>query len=86
MAARSRMRCGRFPVFSSCSMTPTTMSSLIPSMSTLRNCGFKPGEGGGVCSTAGLLLANVAAGISSSAGEPTFERGDETGERGSSLL
>lgn len=47
-AASSFSRCGRFPVFSSCSMTPTTMSSSIPCVSILKPL-VAPGEGGGVC-------------------------------------
>lgn len=54
-AASSLIKCGRFPVFSSCSMTPTTMSSLIPSVSTLLT-EVAPGEGGGVFSYAALPL------------------------------
>lgn len=42
------------------------------------------GEGGGVCSAAPLVMASVEVGTSSSAGEPTLERGEETGESGSS--
>ena len=45
----SLIKCGLFPVFSSCSMTPTTISSLIPSMSTLVSVEAR-GEGGGVFS------------------------------------
>ena len=47
-AASSLIRCGRFPVFSSCSITPTTITSLIPSVSILGSFSG-PGEGGGVC-------------------------------------
>lgn len=45
----SLIRWGRLPVFSSCSMTPMTMSSLIPLMSILV-LSVAPGDGGGVCS------------------------------------
>ena len=47
--ANSLIKCGLFPVFSNCSITPTTISSLIPSVSTLRSV-YAPGEGGGVFS------------------------------------
>ena len=47
--ASSLIKCGLFPVFSNCSITPTTISSLIPSVSTLRSV-YAPGEGGGVFS------------------------------------
>lgn len=45
----SLIRCGRLPVFSSCSMTPVTISSLIPLVSIFLQF-VAPGEGGGVCS------------------------------------
>ena len=48
-AASSLMRCGLLPVFSNCSMTPVTISSLMPSVSILVSYDA-PGEGGGVCS------------------------------------
>ena len=51
----SLIRWGRLPVFSSCSMTPITMSSVSPSMSILILLAA-PGEGGGVCSYAVLPL------------------------------
>lgn len=51
----SFIRCGRLPVFSSCSITPVTISSLIPSVSILI-LSVAPGEGGGVCSYAVLPL------------------------------
>lgn len=47
-AASSLMRCGLFPVDSSCCRTPTTISSLMPSVSILVFLEL-PGEGGGVC-------------------------------------
>ena len=53
--ASSLIKCGLFPVFSSCSMTPITISSLIPSVSILLRV-EGPGEGGGVCSYAALPL------------------------------
>jgi len=53
--ASSLIKWGRFPVFSSCSITPTTMSSLMPSVSTLPSAAG-PGEGGGVFSKAALPL------------------------------
>ena len=49
MAASSLTKCGRLPVFSNCSITPTTMSSLIPSVSIL-GATRSAGDGGGVCS------------------------------------
>lgn len=45
----SLIKCGLLPVFSSCSITPTTISSLMPSVSTLLSVDAR-GEGGGVCS------------------------------------
>jgi hypothetical protein len=45
-AASSFTKCGLLPVFSSCWMAPTTISSLIPSMSTLLSPSLV-GEGGG---------------------------------------
>ena len=45
----SLIKCGLLPVFSSCSITPTTISSLMPSVSTLLSVGAR-GEGGGVSS------------------------------------
>ena len=48
--ASSLIKCGRFPVFSNCSITPTTMSSLIPSVSIVWRVDGPPGDGGGVCS------------------------------------
>lgn len=64
--ASSFIRCGLFPVFSSCSITPTTMSSFIPSVSI-----FVPakdrGDGGGVSSYTTLPLL-----FGRSANETTF--------------
>jgi len=54
-AASSFIKCGLFPVFSNCSITPITISSLIPSVSTFTSP-TAPGEGGGVCSYAVLPL------------------------------
>jgi len=51
IAASSLSRCGRFPVFSSCSITPTTISSLIPSVSTFVCPDSPSGDGGGVSAT-----------------------------------
>lgn len=45
----SLIKCGLLPVFSSCSITPITISSLMPSVSTLLSVDAR-GEGGGVCS------------------------------------
>ena len=60
-AASSFIRCGRLPVFSSCCITPRTISSLISDVSTLDHPSA-PGEGGGVCSYAArpLLLGRSA--------------------------
>ena len=57
----SLIKCGRLPVFSSCSITPTTISSFIPSVSTLLSVEAR-GEGGGVFSYAArpLLLGRSA--------------------------
>ena len=57
----SLIKCGLFPVFSSCSITPTTISSLIPSVSTLLSVDAR-GEGGGVFSyvTRPLLFGRSA--------------------------
>jgi hypothetical protein len=60
MAASSLSRCGRFPVFSSCSMTPTTMSSSMPWVSTLARSGTPPGEGGGVSTVRPALLGRCS--------------------------
>ena len=57
-AASSFTRCGRLPVFCNCMMTPSTISSLMPSRSisfgvTSSHSGSSPsapGDGGGVCS------------------------------------
>jgi hypothetical protein len=45
-AASSLTKCGLLPVFSNCWIAPTTISSLIPSMSTLLSPSLI-GEGGG---------------------------------------
>ena len=60
-AASSLIRCGRFPVFFSCSITPITISSLMPSVSILDSFSA-PGDGGGVCSYVArpLLLGRSA--------------------------
>ena len=54
-AASSFNRCGLFPVLSSCSMTPTTISSFMPSVSTLKPA-RSPGDGGGVVSATRLAV------------------------------
>ena len=54
-AASSFIKCGLLPVLSSCSITPTTMSSFTPSVST-RLPSAAPGEGGGVSAYAALPL------------------------------
>ena len=57
----SLIKCGLFPVCSSCSITPITISSLMPSVSTLPSVEAR-GEGGGVFSyaTRPLLLGRSA--------------------------
>ena len=59
-AASSFDVCGLLPVFSSWRITPTTMSSLMPSVSTL-DTPRAPGEGGGVCSAprGGFVVMSV---------------------------
>ena len=85
----SLIRWGRLPVFSSCSMTPTTMSSLMPSMSILASF-IAPGEGGGVCSYAVLPLLlgrSVANETDFVADEAVFDRGrDVVGVEASSAV
>ena len=49
-APSSFSRCGLFPVFSNCRITPTTMVSSIPSVSTFVCPDSPPGDGGGVFS------------------------------------
>lgn len=75
-AANSLIRCGLLPVLSSCSMTPTTISSLIPCVSTLLllEC---DGEGGGVSSYAALPLL-----FGLSAKETTFVVDEAVDDRG----
>ena len=51
IAASSFTRCGLLPVFSSCCIAPITISSLMPSVSTLFAPSL-PGDGGGDNSTA----------------------------------
>jgi len=80
--ASSFIKCGLFPVFSNCSITPTTISSLIPSVSIFLSVNDR-GEGGGVFSYAGLPLL-----LGRSAKETTFadefDRGldSDTGDGG----
>jgi hypothetical protein len=54
--ASSFRRCGRLPVFWSCSMTPTTMMSSMPWVSTF--VASPPGEGGGESGTRAPLLSS----------------------------
>lgn len=56
-AASSLTRCGLLPVFSSCWIAPTTISSLIPSISTLLSPSLI-GEGGGDKAAARLDLSS----------------------------
>ena len=74
--ASSLIKCGRLPVFSSCSMTPVTMSSLMLSVSTLLSKGAR-GEGGGVFSYAALPLL-----FGRSAKETTFGCDEDVEDRG----
>lgn len=50
-AANSLSRWGRLPVFSSCSITPTTIVSSMPWVSTFVWPDSPPGDGGGVSAT-----------------------------------
>lgn len=59
--ASSLMRCGLLPVFSSCSMTEMTTSSLMPSRSIFRYATTSPGEGGGVCAPTLICIGCVLA-------------------------
>jgi hypothetical protein len=69
MAASSFTKWGRFPVFCSCTITPSTISSLIPSKSIslfTSHC-FKPsasgsGDGGGVFSYFIIVFDSLFAG------------------------
>ena len=75
----SLIKCGLFPVFSSCSITPTTMSSLIPSVLTFLSVEAR-GDGGGVCSyTARPLLRGRSAKDTALTG---FEVADDFGLAG----
>ena len=55
IAASSFNKCGRFPVFSSCSITATTISSFMPSVSIFTAVGSR-GDGGGVVSGSRLAV------------------------------
>ena len=59
-AANSFTRWGRLPVFSSWSMTATTISSLMPSVSIFGATPPSKGDGGGVCSNKPFRLARNA--------------------------
>ena len=73
--ASSLIRCGRLPVFSSCSRTPITISSLMPSRSSLLLF-LAPGEGGGVLSYAPLpLLLGRSANVTDLTEEAVDDRG-----------
>ena len=54
--ASSLSRWGRLPVFWSCSITPTTMMSSMPWVSTFVCPDSPPGDGGGVSATRPALL------------------------------
>jgi hypothetical protein len=58
--ASSLSRCGRLPVFSSCSITPTTISSSMPCVSILACPDSPPGDGGGVSATRPALLGRCS--------------------------
>ena len=58
-AASSLTSCGLLPVFSSCRMTPVTMSSLMPWVSNRTSTDGPVGEGGGVSSKARLAFFSV---------------------------
>lgn len=58
--ASSLSRWGRLPVFSSCSMTPTTISSSMPCVSTFACPDSPPGDGGGVSATRPELLGRCS--------------------------
>lgn len=81
----SLIKCGLLPVFSNCSITATTMSSLIPSVSILRT--LSDGEGGGVCSVT-LLCGDCFGdadgdnGVSSCDLLSLFAGGDRSGDEG----
>jgi hypothetical protein len=55
-SASSLSKWGRLPVFSSCSITPTTISSSMPWVSTFADPDSPPGDGGGVSTTRPELL------------------------------
>lgn len=73
-ADNSLTRCGLFPVFSSCCIAPTTISSLIPSVSILLSPS-RAGDGGGDSSTALfgfsslILIVVVLGGLMSPVGD-----------------
>jgi hypothetical protein len=58
--ASSFSRWGRLPVFWSCSITPTTISSSIPWVSILVVPDSPPGDGGGVSATRPELLGRCS--------------------------
>lgn len=81
MFASSLSRCGLLPVFSSCSITPTTISSFMPSVSILK----APASGGGVASTPAATRAAFRGCSSLTAGGDDLETEvEETGDNGSS--
>lgn len=63
MAASSLTRCGLFAVFCNCTITASTISSLMPSKSISRlgapssSTASASGDGGGVCSYFSMLFA-----------------------------
>lgn len=65
-------------------MTAITISSLMPSMSTLRAISTSPGDGGGVCSS--LILCGCGSRLECAGGDRAGDRGLETGERGASSV
>jgi len=58
--ASSLSRWGRLPVFSSCSITPTTISSSMPCVSTFVCPDSPPGDGGGVSAARPALLGRCS--------------------------
>lgn len=83
MAASSLSKCGLLPVFSSCSMTPTTISSLMPSVSILK----APPSGGGVASTPAATRAGFCdwSCLLKTGGDALEADVEEAGDRGSSM-
>jgi len=75
--ASSLMRWGLLPVFSSCSMTEITTSSLMPSRSIFRYATTSPGDGGGVWAPA---LVWTGCGFEAARSEEGVRRGEGSGD------